>query len=502
MSRFAAVAFSCLRIELAREASGASTPAPSPVPMAIVIARPGGAVQKETDLLGNTRLDEVSAEAKALGVRPGQTIAAARAKAAELSVRVVREDTVRGELARLAESALAFGATTSFDAARDVLWVDVTGCAHLFGGERALARALTLRVHEMGHACRVAIADGPRVAAAVARFAERPAIVPQGASRTALAALPIQALDLDGDTTGWLASVGMRTAGDLQRLPRVSLGTRLGPRAVEVMQLLDGEDRAPLTPYLPPPVPEERAELEYGVEAGEAIVFVVKALCDRLAPRLEGRGVAAARIELALSFDRALLDPGKPAVDRLAVSFPVPIARGGEMLRVLRARLDGYVVPAPVLAVTLRAVELASAPARPLHLFTPEAKAERALPGLVAELVAELGNERVGVLELCDSWVPEARVRLVPATIERAPAAVSSAGWASSGEPSRLLAAPMSVGALESPLLLARFEAVEWWRRGVRALDYVAAWDARVQGVAWVEVDRATRGASLRGWMD
>ena len=85
----------------------------------------------EAKLLGNTRLDVVSPEARVLGVEPGMTIAAARAKAYNLTVRVVRPDAVKGVLARLAEVALAFGATVSFatatesvDSPGDIVWVD------------------------------------------------------------------------------------------------------------------------------------------------------------------------------------------------------------------------------------------------------------------------------------------------------------------------------------------------------------------------------------------
>src|SRR4051812_244802 len=109
--RFAAVYLPWLRVELAR----ARMPlAEKSTPLAIVIARPGGAVKDERSLLGNTRLDEVSPEAHALGVRVGQTIAAARAKTAELRVRVVAMDAVTEALARVAEAGLLFGATTSF----------------------------------------------------------------------------------------------------------------------------------------------------------------------------------------------------------------------------------------------------------------------------------------------------------------------------------------------------------------------------------------------------
>ena len=132
MPRFAAIALSTLRIENAQ--SGLAEPSR---PLAIVIAKPG-AVANERLLLGNTRLDEVSAEAYALGVRPSQTIAAARAMIADLRVRMVETSAVRKVLSTLAEVALAFGASASFeslDAMGDIVSVDVTGCAHLFAAE-------------------------------------------------------------------------------------------------------------------------------------------------------------------------------------------------------------------------------------------------------------------------------------------------------------------------------------------------------------------------------
>src|SRR5438105_4874594 len=100
--RIAAVHLPSVRIELARarladhERGG---------PLAVVVARPGGAVKDERSLLGGTRLDEVSREARACGVRAGETIAAARAKEASLRVRVVAEHAVRGVLESVAEAA-------------------------------------------------------------------------------------------------------------------------------------------------------------------------------------------------------------------------------------------------------------------------------------------------------------------------------------------------------------------------------------------------------------
>jgi protein ImuB len=547
VARYACIALPYVRIEIAREKEQkARHTVPSsrlsvPPPLAVVVARPGGAVQEETDLLGNTRIDVVSRDARALGVHAGQTISAARAKSAELRVRVVAADAVEGALARVAEASLAFGPTTSFDVATDVAWVDVTGCAGLFGGERGLAEALAERVRAMGHVCRIAIADGPRVASAVARFApsrKRVIVVDPGADAEAMRVLPLRALPLEDEAIAWLSHVGMRTGGDLQKLPRRALAVRLGERAASVMRLLEGDDGAPLTPYRPPEVPEERVDLEYGIESTEALAFVAKTLCDRIAARLAGRAMSAVRLELVLSLDRdiakGVMDDVTPA---LAMKLPSPIARASDLLVVLRAKIERYEFAAPIRAVTLRVPELAHAPARALDLFEPIAKADVALPRLAAELVAELGELRVGTLVLEDSWVPEERTRLVPLGAEPPPLARSagagpstrsagagpstrSAGagpstrsarpgnavvkrfLSSAAEPSRVVPPRPLASLSDRAKLVVRIEAVKWWELGAARRDFVAAWDDASGALAWVEMDSSSGAAMLRGWLD
>jgi protein ImuB len=553
MRRVACIALPEIRVEVAsREGLGA------PSPLAIVVARPGGAVKTERDVLGNTRLDVVSIEARRSGVRSGQTVAAARAKCAELKVRVVAEGDVRSALARVAEVALAFGPTTAFDVGQDVVWVEVGGCAHLHGGEGELARALRRRVRALGHACRVAVAAGPRIAAAVARFATKGSsrvrvesgdvderevfVVPEGKEAAAMRRLPVAVLAFDDDTSVWLRDLGLRTCGDLQRLPRRALGTRLGARAHDVMSMLDGKDDAPLDAWRPPEVPEERVELEWGAGSLEALAFVLKSLCDRLAARLEGRAMSAARLELILSLDRALCPPGAPPVATFMMVLSSPLARAGDLLAVVRARLEHASVAAPVFVCTLRAPELARSTARTLDMLSPEPKAERALPRLVAEIGAELGPSCIGTLELVDTWIPDRRTRLVAYEHEGGARrrvgigresgigsgsgsgtrrGVTSALVTTALEPSRLVE-PVRVArdALVEARHLARFEAAQWWRGSGEAhrRDFFAAWlpsRARERGrerrerddgaLAWVELadrDPEPESCWLRGWID
>jgi protein ImuB len=515
--RCAAVTFFRLRVELAQKKMGDHSS-----PLAVVVGR--GAVVGELSLLGNTRIDEVSPEAWALGVRPGFTIAAARAKTADLCVRVVHARAVEEALGAISEMGLAFGATTAFavdgesDYAQDVVFVDVTGCAHLHAtaedpeGERTLAARWQAGVRALGYKCRVAIAAGPRIASAVARWdrsgkkLEDPIVVPPGKDREVMARLPIAALPLSAEAVHWLRKLGLKTVLDLRNLPKRALGTRLGKEAELVMPLLEGEDATPLEAYVPPHVPEERAELEYGIESTEALLFVAKMLSDRMAVRLAGRCMSASRIELRLALDKGIEKKDPHAA--LALSLATPLYRAQEFLNVLRARIESYEITAPVVAVTLRCTELVRREGKALDLFVPEARAARILPRLSAELSAEIGEARVGILALCNSWVPGERTALVPYAkslklTEQYVSLVSSAP-----EPVRLLCQPVPYDG-KLVRLFARGEAVEWWKRGVEARTWGEGWARFVapdgvvdENPAWVEVDRFSGARAIKGWMD
>jgi len=422
---------------------------------------------------------------------------------------------LRAALERVGEVALAFGTTVSLGALgeeADIAWVEIGGCANLHGGEARLADSLAKRVRGLGHACRVAVSDGPRIASMVARFGPAsPAIVPEGQGAKALRALPVAALALNEELTKWLEDLGLSTCGDLQGLPRGSLSSRLDDRAADVIAVLSGDDRAPLTAWHPPEVPEERVEFEWAVSSIDGLVFAVRALCDRLAARLAGRVAAASRVAITLSLDRAFLPPGTDTTLSIELALPAPVAKAADLFSVVRTRLDRVELAAPVLAVTLRALDLALAAPRPLDLLEPEPKADRALPRVVAELVADLGASRLGTLALVDTWAPDERTRLVPMG-ERS--SVGPGPWrvTSAIEPSRLIApVRLSIESLarSSSLLLARFDGVEWWRRRCVRRDFWAAWlvdpsgprESAPAALAWIEIEPRGNGW-LRGWID
>src|SRR5262249_3531259 len=152
---------------------------------------------------------------------------------------------------------------------------DISGCAHLFGGEAALRRDLLGRLRAHGFAVRAAIANTVGCAWATARHgisdqslpqrgrvvgeADRmgehddPHIVPPGGMRDALAPLPIAALRLPPDVVALLGQVGLKRIADVLALPRAALAARFGTELVLRLDQALGRDEESITPRQPLP---------------------------------------------------------------------------------------------------------------------------------------------------------------------------------------------------------------------------------------------------------
>ena len=114
----------------------------------------------------------VNAAARALGLRPGLPLAQAQARIPGLAVTEAEPDADAAALGRLAAWCLRYAPLTAPDPP-DGVWIDVTGAAHLAGGEATLLADLVDRLRLAGFAARAAIADTPGAAHAVARHGEK-----------------------------------------------------------------------------------------------------------------------------------------------------------------------------------------------------------------------------------------------------------------------------------------------------------------------------------------
>jgi hypothetical protein len=223
----------------------------------------------------------------------------------------------------------------------------------------------------------------------------------------------------------------------------------------------------------------------------------------------------AARLELVITVDRALCGD-EPHVSALPIVLPSPIGRADDLLAVVRGRLERCSLKAPVVALTLRASELARTSPRTLDMLAPEPKADRVLSRLVAELAAEFGGECVGTIALVDTWTSDERTRFCPFGAARAP--TRSCLVTSTIEPSRLIrpARVVAKEVLDGAWHIARFEAVAWWLQGIERRDLFTAWSTAWPhaptasnttsknggALAWLELRASTNEVRLCGWVD
>ena len=181
----------------------------------------------------------------------------------------------------------------------DGLLLDITGCAHLFGGEKAMLSDVLARLFQQGFHARAGLASTPGTAWAAARFLSDGVVEP-GAEDETLAPLPLSALRLDPVTRAGLESVGLRTAGAIMTAPRAPLARRFGRQLLVRLDQAIGRIEEPISPRLHvPPLSVER-HLADAIALLEDIEILAFELATTLKADLERRGEGARALELAL----------------------------------------------------------------------------------------------------------------------------------------------------------------------------------------------------------
>src|SRR6267378_5035196 len=140
------------------------------------------------DAAGRRLLAAVNPAATAAGLAPGMPLADALSFFPGLATAAAEPAEDAAALRRLAEWCGRYSPWTASDGT-DGVRVEITGSAHLWGGEAALAADLMARLDRRHVSGRIAIADTLGAALAMARFAEGkdPVILPPGDCRAALA---------------------------------------------------------------------------------------------------------------------------------------------------------------------------------------------------------------------------------------------------------------------------------------------------------------------------
>lgn len=366
----------------------------------------------------------------AAGVRVGATLADTRAVLPALAVRPAALARDAAALERLAHWLGRYGPARNVEKP-DGVWIDSTGVAHLFGGEAALADDLVRRLARADIGARVGIADTHRAAKALARCAASPAapvaIAGPEATRPALAALPVAALDLAPDTADLLQRLGLKRIGDLYGIPRSALarrfrdglaGTRSGRAgrgevaATALLMRLDqalGTIRDPRQPLNEPPAAEVRLPCPEPLLTAAGIEAALDRLAADLARQLAARALGARQFELALYRSDGTVARARVATSAACREAPHIRRLLGERLASLDA---GYGIDLVVLAADRLEI-------RPPEMLPLAGAAQTWAAGdvhrLVDRLAARLGAGQVRRLAAVASHVPERAELRLPA---------------------------------------------------------------------------------------
>jgi len=274
------------------------------------LAEGEGADAAPTALIAETargvKIAAANAAGLAAGAGPGMMLADARTLCPSLGT--APSDPV-GDLAFLEKLALwaqRWGPWSALDAP-DGLIVDVTGVAHLFGGEEALLADVRAALLQRRLAGRLAIAPTAGAAWALSHHGPDGAVLmAQDDPAQRLAQLPVASLRLDDDVLLVLRRLGLKRLGDLTGVARDALARRFRNRRAPAanplirMDQLLGLVPEPSLPVIEVHAPLVQRRLMEPIRHRDLLDRVVMDLAQDMARVLEGRGLGARRLELGM----------------------------------------------------------------------------------------------------------------------------------------------------------------------------------------------------------
>jgi len=293
---------------------------------------------------------------------------------------------------------------------QDGLFLDITGCAHLFGEEEGLLADMIARFAAQGFGARLAIADTAGAAWAMCRYGNQ-LIAKPNCHRAVIEPMPLRALRLGAKSVTELSRVGFKTIGCLVDLPRAPIVVRFG---AEILQRLDqalGREDEVLSPLRP--VSELMAEKRFPepLVYEEDIRGTIAHLAEILVPSLEKKGLGMRRCELVLfrvdgEIVSLQVEASSPLRDapRIAALFDERLVAlhdewdagfGFDVIRLGIVRAD------PVVEVQ--------------QSLVAEAGLDDNVDHLIDRLSARLGADRVQVYETVETHIPERRFGMAAA---------------------------------------------------------------------------------------
>jgi protein ImuB len=310
------------------------------------------------------------------------------------------------------------------------LFLDVTGCAHLFGGEAAMMNLVSGILTAQGFIVSAAIAGTAVCARTLTRHAHG-RIVRDGEEAEAVRPLPISALGADMAVVTGLRRAGLKTIGDVASRERHEITARFGARFTALLEQALGQRDAPISPRKPLPdyIVEKRFAEPVATET--VISATLSGLAGMLVAAMGKQGKGARRLEA-----RFFRTDG--AVRSIAVDTGQPVTKPEVIDRLFRERLEALNDPLDpgfgfdLIRLDASRTEIVVQEQRDLDAHVHD---QDEISALIDRIAARIGGKRVVVHLAQDTHIPERAVLIAPAQDHLTEAA--QAAWPArvAGEP-------------------------------------------------------------------
>lgn len=344
-------------------------------------------------------LQAVNSAARALGLRPGQSLTSAQVLVRHFAT-VEYDPAETDRLHRLlAAWAYRFSSQVSLKYPR-VLLMEIESSLGLFGPWPIFEARLRQELTALGFSHRIVVAPNPVAARMLANAYDGLAVTCPDDLRQKLARMPLDRIGLSREAAQTLSRMGLRNLQQVLDLPRETVARRFPAHVLQHLDNLLGERPIALDCYTPPDHFDVRIELNFDVESHQALLFPLKRLIADLAAFLGGRDSGVQRFALYLEHNEgpdSVVPVGLLSAEREA----------GMLFELARGRLEQIQVTSPVRAVRLQARDLPAFV--PAHRELFDERPQQSLPWeqLRERLRARLGDDSVNALSMHADHRPE-----------------------------------------------------------------------------------------------
>jgi protein ImuB len=389
----------------------------------------------------------------------------------------------REALERLAAWAYQWSSLISYAPCEPLLWLELGASCTLFAGHEALLARIQAELVQLGYSHICALAPSPTAAALLTHATGQRYVLTKAQLRERLDSLPLQLLAVPASTLAALHASGLRRIGQVLELAAAAITRRFGPETQLYLQRLCAQASDPRPAWRPPETYSARCEFGSDVRTTTALLFPLQRLLLEFQGYLRARDCSVQRFTLEFEHYR------RP-VSRVTIGLSAPGRDAAQFLTLVRERLHSLLLPAPVNALRLQALEFTSPAIVQGDLFGSDAQPLQQLQRLLDRLRARLGESSIHALQLHADYRPERGWRFVAP--ETSTASSSNSALPETAAPARpcwLLPEPIRIDAPSE--LLRGPERIEsgWWDEGDVRRDYYRARTGEGTQV-WVFRDR------------